>query len=123
MITLTNMEIYNMATILNEEFADGSLKLPIKINFFLQKNIQTLLNLTREIEDARLEVARKYGELTEDGTSYQVPEESIADASKELNELFEASQEVNIHIFKIDDLEGIDLTMNQMNALMPMIEE
>lgn len=120
---LTNLEIYNMAKSLNTEFGDGSLVLPVKINFFLQKNMSTLLELAREIEEARLVVAQRFGELTEDGSSYQIPEEKISEARGELEELLDASQEVNIHIFKLVDFDNLNLTMNQMTAIMPMIEE
>ena len=49
---LTNLEIYNIFTQLNESFT-GDEKLPIKLNFIFQKNSKTLIELIKEIEAAR----------------------------------------------------------------------
>ena len=35
---MTNLEIYNIANNLLEAFNDNNQKLPVKVNFFLQKN-------------------------------------------------------------------------------------
>ena len=61
---LTNLEIYNTFTQLNENFT-GDEKLPIKLNFIFQKNSKTLIELIKEIEAARMEIGKKYGELKE----------------------------------------------------------
>jgi hypothetical protein len=44
-------------------------------------------------------------------------------AQQELNDLFALEQEVNIHMFKLDDFDGIELTTTQLSAIMFMIEE
>jgi hypothetical protein len=60
---MTNNEIYSRANQLVEAFQDNSQKLPIKINFYLQKNKNTLINMAQEIEKTRMEIAQSYGEL------------------------------------------------------------
>ena len=105
---LTNRKIYDVMIQLTSFSIEG--KLPVKINFFLQKNIQTLAAAGQEIEAARIKVAQDFGELNEDGTQYIVPPEKMAEAQSELNDLFGLEQELNIHIFKLDDFDGIDLT-------------
>jgi hypothetical protein len=47
---ITNNNIYKYTTNLLTEFNTPSQQLPIKINFYLQKNIQTLRPLAQEIE-------------------------------------------------------------------------
>jgi hypothetical protein len=47
---LTNSEIYSYANKLIEVFQDKTQKLPIKINFYLQKNKNILIALAKEIE-------------------------------------------------------------------------
>jgi hypothetical protein len=42
---MTNIEIYTNALGLNKAFSDNTQKLPIKINFYLQKNKATLTAL------------------------------------------------------------------------------
>ena len=121
---LTNNQIYNYASALMVEFgADCNIKLPVKINFFLQKNIQAISALAQEIEKTRLTIAQSYGELNESGSAYSVPEDKIMEVQNELNDLFSLEQDVAIHTFNIDDFANVELTYKQMNALMFMIEE
>ena len=121
---LTNNEIYNYASELISEFnSECDIKLPIKVNFFLQKNIKTLTELAQEIDNSRMLIAQQYGELNAAGTSYVVPAEKMVEAQRELNELLNITQNVSIHIFKIDDFNDIELSYKQMNALLFMIEE
>lgn len=121
---LTNNKIYTYANNLLAEFSDSAdLKLPVKINFYLQKNIQTLKTLATEIEENRLAIVRNYGELTEDGAAYSIPADKVAEAQKELNDLFALEQEVQIYTVSIDALnDDMVLTMRQMEALMFMID-
>ena len=118
---LTNQQIYEYASMLPTFSIEG--RLPVKINFFLQKNIQIIAAAGREIEEARLNIAREFGELNEEGTQFIMPPEKMAAANKELNDLFNLEQDLNIHIFKLDDFDGIELTYQQLSAIMFMIEE
>ena len=121
---LTNAQIYDYTSALMEEFYDNSLKLPIKMNFYLQKNKKTLFDLAQEIEKSRLEIASTYGELNEETQQYQVPADKVEAASKDLNELFSIEQDVNIYKINIDSLsDDFVLTTAQMEAIMFMIEE
>ena len=65
-ITLTNNQIYNYATDLMNNFSDKDLKLPIKINFYLQKNQLELLTLAQDIEKQRIDIIQEYGVLNEE---------------------------------------------------------
>ena len=121
---LTNAQIYDYTSALMEEFYDNSLKLPIKMNFYLQKNKKTLFDLAQEIEKSRLEIASAYGELNEETQQYQVPADKVEAASKDLNELFNIEQDVNIYKINIDSLsDNFVLTTAQMEAIMFMIED
>jgi hypothetical protein len=63
---LINNNIYLYANKLIEAFQDNNQKLPIKINFYLQKNKNTLITLAQEIENARLEIIKTYGKLNQE---------------------------------------------------------
>lgn len=120
---MKNFEIYESAKAINEAFADTTQYLPVKVNFFIQKNKSTLLALAQDIEAARMNIIRNYGESTEDGNSYSIPKEKIEIASKELNDLFEIEQEIDIKKVNIDNFpDDISLTTGQMEALMFMID-
>lgn len=118
---LTNQQIYNYAN----SFANLNIDicLPVRINFFLNRNIELIKSLGEEIEDTRLQIAQSFGELNSEGTQYVVPSEQIPQAQKELEDLFNIVQEVNIHTFTLDEFDGIELPYEQTKLIMFMIEE
>lgn len=120
---LNNNQIYSYTTQLNNIFSSCDIKMPVRINFFLQKNIQAIAAAGQEIEQARINIAKEFGTLNEEGTSYNVPAENMAAVNKELNDLFNIEQDLNIHIFKLDEFDSIELTYQQLQAIMFMIEE
>lgn len=118
-----NQEIYNYALALNEAFADNTQRLPMKVNFYLQKNKKTLMELAQDIEASRMEIVQNYGQLNEDGSQYIISKENIQDAQKELNDLFNLEQEVCIYKINAENLpDDISLTTGQMEAIMFMID-
>lgn len=120
---LTNNQIYNYAIELQKNFQDETQKLPIKINFYLQKNRNVLLELAQNIEQIRTGILETYGEINEETTQIIVPPEKIAEASKELEDLFALEQEVQIYTVSIDSFpDDINFTSGQMQAIMFMIE-
>ena len=121
---LTNNEIYIYARNLIEAFNDGEQKLPIKISFYLQKNKNTLLSLAQDIETSRLEIAKTYGILDEENQQYNIPVDKMEDANKELVDLFNLEQEVQIYMINIDNFSNdLTITTAQMEAIMFMIEQ
>ena len=120
---LTNRKIYEYALMLAEAFKDNEQKLPIKINFYLQKNKKTLLSLSQDIEQSRMEIAQNYGILNEEGTAYNIPEENISIVNTEIQDLLNIEQEVPIYQVSIDSFsDDLTLTTAQMEAIMFMID-
>lgn len=120
---LTNKQIYKYAQDLNEVTSNFNILLPVRINFFLQKNIRIIVNYAHEIERSRLLIATQYGKLNESQNSYDILPENIKMVNCELDDLFNLEQDLPIHIFKLSDFDGIELTYQQMSAIMFMIEE
>ena len=121
---LKNSEIYTYAQELMTQFGqDCSLRLPAKINYWLQKNIKKIQALGQEIDESRVEIARNYGKINEDGTAYQIPPENLEAAQTELTELFDIEQDVPIHQFDIDEFNNIELEFAQMSAIEFMIKD
>ena len=119
---LSNQLIYEYAKEL-QIFNNCDIKIPVKINFFLQKNIRLIQNTAREIESIKMSIAAEYGEVNEERTGYNIPVENTEIVNKELNDLFAIEQELDIHIFKLDIFDNLELTYQQMSAIMFMIEE
>lgn len=120
---LTNNQIYTYATELAAAFQDSTQKLPIKVNFYLQKNKETLLTMAQDIEKARIDLLNNYGTLDDDNNRFTIDPDKVELASKELEDLFNLEQEVNIYKVNIDSFgDDIVLTTGQMEALLFMID-
>ena len=122
-ITLTNNEIYNYATSLQENFSNNETKFPIKVNFYLQKNLNTLIKLAQEIEKQRIEIIQEYGVENKETQKIEVPAEKTQEATEKMTELFDLTQEVQIYKVNLDAFGDISLTPGQMQALLFMIDE
>lgn len=123
MMTLKNSEIYNYANALAQEFGQQEVKLPLKVNFYLQKNLKELVTLAQDIEQQRVSIAQEFGTLNEETQQYEIPPENIDSASRKLNELFNLTQDVKIYKVKLDAFGDMDITNSQMQALLFMIDE
>ncbi len=120
-IKMNNGMIYQYALTLNEVLNDNDLQMPVAVIFSIEKNKQTLMAVAQDVEKYRMDIIKKYGEEI-DG-NYNVPQDKIEIANKELQDLFSIEQEVSIYKFNIEDLGDIKLTSNQMNAILFMIED
>lgn len=122
-MTMTNFEIYNIAKAMADAFQDGTQYLPVKVNFFIQKNKAALMTLAQDIDNSRIEIVKNYGTMDEESNQFIVPEDKIEAANAELMDLFNIEQEVDIRKVSIDSFpEDINLTTAQMEALMFMID-
>lgn len=120
---MSNLEIYSTAQNFNKAFENFNEYLPVKINFFMQKNKNTIVSLAQDIDNARMEIIQTYGKLNDEGDAYIVPPESIDIANKELADLFSIEQEVNINKISLSAFDGVKFTTDQVQAIMFMIDE
>lgn len=118
---LTNYTIYIYSQNLSSAFSNKEQHLPVKLNFSILKNSQFLSTLAQEIEEARINIIKHYGEIQEDG-NIKVPEDKIAIANQEIEDLFSIEQEVNILKVDIESFGDLQLSIEQMNAIMFMVE-
>ena len=120
---MTNNEIYNIATVLNKAFEDTTQYLPVKVNFYIQKNKTTLLALAQDIEKSRVAILQNYGTLNSGTNQFEFTGDNAQKVVQELNDLFALEQEVNIYTVNIDSFgDDLSLTTGQMEALMFMID-
>ena len=117
----TNYTIYVYSQNLSSAFSDKEQHLPVKLNFSILKNSQLLSTLAQEIEETRINIIKHYGEIQEDG-NIKVPENKIAIANQEIEDLFSIEQEVNILKVDIESFGDLQLSIEQMNAIMFMVE-
>lgn len=119
---LTNQQIYEYANLLLS-FKDCDIKIPVRINFYMQKNIKCIEQAAIEIDKMRISIGSQFGVPSPNADRYDIPKENIPVVNQELNDLFTLEQDLNIHMFKLSDFDGIELTYQQMSAIMFMIEE
>ena len=121
---LTNEQIYKNCEQLLKSFNDNTKYFPGKITFIIQRNKKTLLDICKTIDEVRASIAANYGEPDpENPGSYIIPAETRALAQIELNDLSAAAQEVNIIMLDYKDIENVEFTPNQMDAILFMINE
>ena len=120
---LTNLTIYQMANTLAPIANDNKIYIPAKANFFIQRNISKLAAAAQEIEKTRIDIANHYGALDEESGNYKIPDDKMATAAKELQDLFDIEQELDIKKIKIEDLGNAEFTAAQMQSLMIMIDD
>lgn len=120
---LANYQIFEYTQSLLNIFENDNLYIPVKANFYIQKNIKIIAAAGEEIEKSRLQIAQHYGVLDKEKNQYIVPPDKIAEANKEINDLFSIEQDLDIKTFKLEDLGNAEFTPKQMQAIMFMIEE
>lgn len=119
-ITLTNLEIYTTAQALMENITTD-MNLPVKVGFYIQKNMKKMIELAQEIEKSRMEIFDKYGEKDEENNQYKFDKSVQEQVQKELNDLFDLTQDVKTNMLELDWFDDIDLNANQIAAISYMI--
>lgn len=125
--TMSNIEIYNIATALSELFNDmvtKEMKLPVKVNFYFQKNMNALVAMAQELDQEKNNIVLKYGTVdTEDPNKVNLSPDVLDDANKELADLFALEQEVVVNVIELDWFDGIEMTPQQLAAITFMIKD
>lgn len=119
---MTNQKIYNIYQELSESFLNENRYLPAKVNYSIQKNLKNFGELSEEMDLIRLKIIKQYGQILENGECKICPE-NIDIVNKELQDLSNIDQDVNILYITLKDIDNIDFTPAQMRALLFMIKE
>ena len=120
---LTNGEIYSIAHKLEKAFEEFDKYIPAKINFYMVRNNKVIYEAFQDIEISRNNILLNYQTEDEDGKLY-IPNAVIEQVNKELEDLSEIEIDLDIKKIKLKSFpDNFELTVNQMDALMFMIEE
>lgn len=120
-IKMLNSLIYNYASSLENISIGEDSYIPVIYNFYIQKNIKTLLSLKEDIEKCRYQIIKHYGERTENG--FAITEENKDKANEELKQLSEIEQEVEIYQIPLHAFKDVKLTTKELNSIFFMIAE
>ena len=119
---LTNKDVANIYPILSA-VKDGKKSFPVKVSYAIARNLKTLRAIAEDIDPLRLSILEKYGTLQEDGNTYIVPPETKDVAIKELDDLNSIENDIKIYTIKLEQLDGYDLSVEEMEALDFMLED
>lgn len=120
---MTNNEIYTHANNLLSEFEDiASLSLPVKVHFYFQKNMDTIVKMAQDIDKSRTEILDKYGSIDPETQNYQFEDENVEKVNQDIMDLFSLEQEVKIHVIPLEWVEDMELTAKQVNAFTFMMD-
>lgn len=108
-----------------------SARLHIKTAYKVSKLSQVVVNEMNFYTEKMNEIIQKYGRrnedgslmFSEDGTTVLLRKEDLSECQKEMNELDEVDVEVPDVKFSIDDFGDCEISLQEMNALSPFIDE
>lgn len=123
---LTNKQIVNDSMILMEI---SRKELPIKVSYALAKNISKIEKELEIYNSERQKLIDKYCVKDENGENkvdennqLKIQEEYLKDWEKGIKELQNIELEIDIHKFKLEELNGYNMTPSELIAIDYMIE-
>lgn len=120
---MSHNEIYQVAVELLNNFTDTSnIYLPAAVAFSIQKNKQLFLQIATEIEESRNSILNHY-KIDGNQGEIQIDPNFINQANNELKDLLNIQQDIKIYTFKIEELNGVNFTPDQMQSILFMIDE
>lgn len=113
----------------------SSKRLPIKLAYFISKNLLKLEYETKIIDDNRIKVAQTYAvtdsngkPMIDDNNCYVIDESYLSELNKELNEYYKSTTNIDICKVNVSELDKLDnsrydaLTPAELMALDFMLE-
>lgn len=97
-------------------------KVPVTTGFAIVRNIKALAPEYESIMEMRNSIIRSYGEDLGNG-QISVPDDKLAAANAELNKVLDTEVEVNLTKLKLSQLENLELSIEDIEKLYPIIEE
>lgn len=102
----------------------SDIRFPAKVSFCIMRNIKILLPTVEAFEFARTTILQTYGAPAEDKPGfYKIDDDKIDAAMQELTNLENIDIKVEFQKIKLQDIESLNLSIQDMDALYPMLEE
>lgn len=122
MISMQNKDIYEYA-LNSQQFYEENFDIyfPVKCSFYIYKNLNVIIDAAAYIDKARQSILQKFGVQSEDG-KFHISEKERTFVQKELDDLSNLYQDLEITLIPLEDFEGLQLSLRQMRALSFMIK-
>ena len=129
MIEVTLGNIINNISIFQQISQEKS-TLPAVTAYKIARIFMTLENEIKYFQDTRKTMIEKYCQRLDDGGmkvdengNILIKEECIDTFNKESEDLLSATLTLNVPLLKLEELESLNFSIEQMTALMPFIQE
>lgn len=99
----------------------GTTRFSARVAFTVIHNLRTLQPIAEDIQASYGEILARYGTPLEEPDQFFI--EDMASFNKETKELDEVEVDFPITTIKFSDIEHLELTAQEMDALYPMIQE
>ena len=121
---MKNKEIMIVFEGLQNARNDTSVKFSARTTFAIVKNMKMLESIVDALIESKNQLLQKLGVPDESNPgSYFIPEENREILTKELETLDSIENEIKFQKIKWEDIKNLNLSIQAMEALYPMIEE
>lgn len=121
---MKNKEIMVVFEGLQNARNDTSIKFSARTTFAIVKNMKMLESIVDALIESKNQLLQKLGVPDESNPgSYFIPEENREILTKELEALDSIENEIKFQKIKWEDIKNLNLSIQAMEALYPMIEE
>lgn len=125
------LKMYQIIPFENFYIRIKSCVLPIKISYKFSKLARAIEQEKNFYQSKVQEIIEEYGErdengelkLTDNKTAFVIKEDKVLECQQKMNELSELEIDIEEIKFSIDDLEGLTLSPQEMDILIPFITE
>lgn len=119
---MTNKEILSIYEGLQKLRESANRRLPARTSFAIIRNLKTLQPIVEDIQTAYSELIYKYAEPVE-GDKFKVKDGCLETFNTEVTNLYAVENDVPIIKIKFSDIENLDFTLAETEALYFMIED
>ena len=117
---MTNEEILRLYDTLERLGSNHELKFNVCIGYLFAKNKASIRPDVQLIKQERQKILCEYGTIQDNGDII-IPKEYIEETQKKLKQLMEIEVEIPINQIPIDEFEGINLNLEDIEGLKPLI--
>lgn len=102
----------------------SSTRFPARVSYAIARNIKLLQPIVEDIQTAYNGLINQYAEPIEgEPTKFKVKENNITILNEEVTKLYNMETDVSLVKIKFSDIESLELSIKDTEALMLMIEE
>lgn len=118
-INMNNFKALSLYDVLNRIYTDNTDKINVKVGYKMIQNKNELEHKTKSFVEMRENIIKKYAV---DGV-IEPTNEHYNDAINEISEIGNEECDINLKKIKLDDIGDVELTLADMDALSPMIDD